>query len=154
MRNTESRISQWTRLLFLLAPLGAAVFMGCAAPQGGLPKNPPGASAAVENQWGIHMEGIRLTAQGHLVDFRYRVLDPNKAEALMRRGDEAYLIDQASGTRLSVPLTKVGQLRGTGTKPAAGRVYAVMFNSGGIISPGSPVTVVLGDFRAENLTVE
>ncbi|RJQ80844.1 MAG: hypothetical protein C4519_09430 [Desulfobacteraceae bacterium] len=107
-----------------------------------------------EASWGIHVEGIRLTAVGHLVDFRYRVTDPEKAQNVMHRGDEAYLIDQATSAKLPVPLTKVGQLRGTGIKPVAGRVYAVMFSSGGIVKRGSAVTVVLGDLRMENLTVE
>ena len=65
------------------------------------------------------------------------------------------MLDEATGTKLPVPVTKVGQLRGTGTKPKDDRVYTVMFNSGdGLIQPGSAVTVVIGDFKAEHLIVE
>jgi len=146
---------EWIAFILVLSGLiiGVVALNGCAATS-----NTTSAKTemtnALESQWGVHVEGVRLTAGGHLVDFRYRVLDPNKAEGLMRRGDKAYLIDQASGVKLPVPVTKVGQLRGTGTMPAADRVYAVMFKSGGgIVKQGSLVTVVLGDFRAENLTV-
>jgi hypothetical protein len=133
----------------------AALFAGCAAPNGTTSPQKAASADDFESRWGVHIEGVRLTAEGHLIDFRYRVLDPDKAEHLTRRGDQTYLIDQASGAKLLVPVTKVGQLRGTGQKPTAGRVYAVMFNSGGgVVKQGSAVTVVIGDFRAENLIVE
>ena len=112
-------------------------------------------NAGLEANWGVRVESIRLTAAGHLVDFRYRVIDPEKAVILMERGTEAYLQDEAAGTKLPIPVTKVGQLRGTGTKPQKDRVYTVMFNTGGgLIQQGSAVTVVIGDFKAEHLIVE
>lgn len=112
-------------------------------------------NATLEAKWGVRVESIRLTAVGHLIDFRYRVLDADKAATLIQRGQEAYLLDEATGTRLPVPVTKVGQLRGTGTKHQENRVYTVMFNTGGgLVKQGSSVTVVIGDFKAEHLTVE
>ena len=115
----------------------------------------PDPNAVVEANWGVRVESIRLTAVGHLVDFRYRVIHPEKAATLMKRGREAFLLDEATGTKLPVPVTKVGQLRGTGTLPQADRVYTVMFNTGGgLIQQGSAVTVVIGDFKAEHLIVE
>jgi predicted kinase len=49
----------------------------------------------------------------------------------------------------------VGPLRGTGTKAQTNRVYTVMFsNEGRLIQKGSKVTVVIGEFKAENLVVE
>ena len=109
----------------------------------------------LEVHWGVKPEAIRLTAAGHMIDFRYRVIDPEKAMGLMKRGDKAFIIDKASGIKLPVPVTKVGPMRGTGTKPKADKVYAVMFaNSGGVIQRGSEVTVVIGKFRAEGLIVE
>jgi hypothetical protein len=142
-------------MMAFLSLAAASSFPGCASPTAtaSLPKASP--AADFESRWGIHIEAVRLTAEGHLIDFRYRVVDPYKAENLMRRGDQAYLIDQASGAQLPVPVTKVGQLRGTGQKPTAGRIYTVMFSSGaGVVRQGSAVTVVIGEFRAENLVVE
>ena len=107
-----------------------------------------------EKKWGIRPLSIRLSAAGNLLDYRFRVIDPDKAMAVMKRGDKVYLIDQASGIKLPVPRTKVGPLRQTGTKPKAGKVYPIMFsNTGKVIKSGSKVTLVIGDFRMENIVV-
>ena len=107
-----------------------------------------------EKKWGIRPLSIRLSAAGSLLDYRFMVIDPDKAAALMKRGDKAFLIDQSSGLKLSVPRTKVGPLRQTGTKPKAGKVYPILFsNTGKVIKSGSKVTLVIGDFRMENIVV-
>ena len=110
--------------------------------------------ALTEKKWGIRPLSIQLTAAGNMLDYRFRVIDPNKAMALMKRGDNVYLIDQASGMRFAVPRTKVGPLRQTGSKPKAGKVYPILFtNTGMILKQGSKVTLVVGDFRMENIVV-
>lgn len=145
-----------TKTTRMLNGLFIALFLaGCAAstPLGSDEKSDLADGALPE--WGIRLDDIRLAAAGHLIDFRYQVTDPHKALNLMKRGENAFLIDQSTGTRQSVPVTKVGQLRGTGTLPIEGRTYAVMFNNeSGLIHKGSMVTVVIGEFRAENLTVQ
>ena len=109
---------------------------------------------STEEKWGVKVLSIRLTAAGKMLDYRFRVADPEKAVALMQRGDKAYLIDQATGKTMPVPRTKIGPLRQTGSKPKLGAVYPIVFmNLGGVVKPGSKVTVVLGDFRVENLIV-
>lgn len=136
--------------LLLAAPLAA-----CASSQGDVADEKADPNAKLEAMWGVRVESIRLTAIGHLIDFRYRVVDVDKAATLIQRGGEAYLLDEATETKLPVPVTKVGQLRGTGTKHQENRVYTVMFNTGGgVVKQGSMVTVVIGDFKAEHLTVE
>ena len=111
--------------------------------------------AGIEAKWGVEIMSIRLTAAGKMLDYRFRIIDPEKAMSIMRRGDKAYLIDQATGTRMPIPRTKVGPLRQTGSKPKQGSVYPILFmNLGQVVKPGSKVTVVLGDFRVENLVVE
>jgi hypothetical protein len=109
----------------------------------------------LKEQWGIEITSIRMAVDGHMVDFRYRVLDPVKAETLFVRKNKPYLIDQASQKVLAVPnLGKVGPLR-TSNKPQEGRIYWMFFGNGrGLIRAGSKVTVVIGDFRAENLVVQ
>jgi hypothetical protein len=112
---------------------------------------PPG----IEEKWGVKILPIRLTAAGKMLDFRFRVVDSDKAMALMQRGEKAHLIDQATGRKLPVPRTKVGPMRQTGSKPKKGSVYPILFiNLGRVVKPGSKVTVVLGDFRLENIVVE
>lgn len=111
--------------------------------------------SVMEKTWGIRPLNVRLTASDHFLDFRYRILDPDKAAMLTKRDKKAYLIDQASGKRVTVPVTKLGPLRGTDVKPKKDRVYVVLFsNTDNTVKKGSKVTIVIGDFRAENLVVE
>lgn len=111
----------------------------------------------MEEQWGVKVESLRTSANGHMLDFRYRIMDPDKAMPLVDRGNKPYLIDQASGKVLAVPNTaKVGPLRATvrNGKPKQDRVYFVLFGNQGLVKPGALVTVVIGDFRAENIVVQ
>ena len=113
---------------------------------------------SVEDKWGIRIEGLRLTANGTMLDFRYRVIDPEKATPLVRPSIKPHLIDQASGATLVVPTyPKLGPMRAVVRygAPKADRIYFVLFaNSGGFVKTGNKVTVVIGDFRAENLVVQ
>jgi hypothetical protein len=112
----------------------------------------------IEEQWGVKVESIRTTAAGNLLDFRYRIIDSNKALPLVERKNKPYLIDQESGKSLGVPTgAKVGPLRQTVRYglPKEDRVYFVLFgNPGGFVKPGKKVTVVIGNFRVEDLVVE
>lgn len=108
----------------------------------------------IEKKWGVQIVGIRRTAAGHMLDFRYRVVDSKKAAPLFVRQTKPYLIDQASGKSLVVPnLAKVGPLRSS-NQPQEGRTYWMFFGNPGLVKVGSKVTVVIGDFRAENIKVE
>lgn len=109
----------------------------------------------VKEKWGIEVTSLRLSAAGHMVDFRYRVLDAKKAETLFVRENKPFLIDQKSEKVLGVPNKgKVGPLRASNMSKED-RIYWMFFgNTGGLIKPGSVVTVVIGDFRVENLVVQ
>jgi hypothetical protein len=111
----------------------------------------------LEEQWGVKFESLRISANGNLLDFRYRILDPEKASYLVDRRNKAYMIDQSSGKVLSVPTTaKVGPLRQTVRYglPKKDKIYFILFGNHGLIKPGDKVSVVIGDFKLENLTVE
>jgi hypothetical protein len=113
---------------------------------------------SLEEAWGIEVLGIRLSAVGYMLDFRYKVIDPEKAAPLLNRKSKTFLIDEASGTTVQVPApAKIGPLRQTvkNNLPTAGRTYMVIFaNPGMFIESGSKVTVAIGDFRAESLIVQ
>jgi hypothetical protein len=107
------------------------------------------------DQWGIQIVGIRWTSGGYMLDFRFRVLDAQKAAPLFVRQTKPYLIDVRTGGKFLVPSPpKTGPLR-TSNPPQQGRIYWMFFaNPGQYIKRGNLVTVVIGDFQAENLTVE
>jgi hypothetical protein len=106
-------------------------------------------------KWGIEIIWVKQTANGRMLDFRYRVLDTAKAAPLFRRQTKPYLVDQASDAKLTVHRSvKVGSMR-TSVPPQANRNYFMLFtNPGGFVKAGNKVTVVIGDFKAENLVVE
>jgi hypothetical protein len=89
-----------------------------------------------------------------MLDFRYRVLDDEKAAPLFVRQTKPYLQHQASGKVLAVPETaKLGPLRNS-DMPQAGRIYWMFFaNPGGLVQAGDRVSLSIGEFHAD-LTVE
>lgn len=108
-----------------------------------------------EDTWGVKILGIRLTAGGYMLDFRYRVIDAEKAAPLFSRKKNPYLIDQATGAKFIVPESpKVGAMRQT-RPPVADRNYFIIFgNPAKYVKKGKSVTVVIGDFKATDLIVE
>jgi len=111
----------------------------------------------IEERWGVKIASLRTSAAGNLLDFRFRIIDPEKASYLVDRRNKAYMIDQASGKVLSVPTTaKVGPMRQTVRYglPKKDRIYFILFGNPHLIKPGDKVTVVIGDFKVENIVVE
>ena len=105
--------------------------------------------------WGVDQMEVRKLASGSMLQFRYRVLDPGRAKLLNDRRATPYLIDDATGAKLTVPeAERIGKLRTT-TTPEAGRTYWVIFDdSVHVVNLGSRVSVVIGGFRVDGLTVE
>lgn len=111
----------------------------------------------MEERWGVRVESLRVSAAGNTLDFRYRIVDPEKAAYLVDRRNKPYMIDQASGKVLSVPTTaKVGPMRQTvrAGLPKKNKVYFILFGNPHVIKPGDRVTVAIGDFKVENMIVE
>jgi hypothetical protein len=133
------------------APCGAAEGDGAATPVAVTPLS------EVVERWGVEIVSLRLTAEGNMIDLRYRIVDPDKAAFLVDRTNKAYLLDQESGRAVGVPNTaKVGPLRQTTKygKPPADRVFFMLFaNPGRMIESGSRMTLAVGDFRVEDLVL-
>jgi hypothetical protein len=105
--------------------------------------------------WGVDSLSARWTESGEVIRFSYRVLDAEKAKSLNDKKNEPSLIDPRARVRLVVPsMEKIGQLRQSAT-PENGKVYWMAFsNKGRLVKRGDRVDVVIGQFRAEGLTVE
>lgn len=144
-------IGRCLRLLGLTL-LTTAVLAGCSTLQNS--GNLQASLTDLEAQWGVKPMVIRLVGADHFIDFRYRVLDPDKAMSLLQRKNKPYLIDEVTGRVHTVPVTKLGPMRASANKPKANKNYVVLFgNPDRSIKKGSRVTVVIGDFRAEHMTV-
>lgn len=117
----------------------------------------PTPRSEIEDQLGIKIVGLRRSSAGYMLDFRYRLLDPAKAASLLDRKIRPYLLDEATGAQLGVPdAPKVGQLRPTSRNNVIpGRNYYILFaNPGRYLKAGSKVTLIAGDARISQLTVE
>lgn len=140
-------ISGTARLAITAAILVSAIVMlaGCATAK----SRPAPAANSIE------IESLRLTAAGHYIDLRYRVLDAERANRALGPGVKPLLIDEASGAVMAVPTTaKLGSLRQTRGVQRPDRSYFVLFVNSARLTPGSRVTAELGDMKFESLTIE
>ena len=108
----------------------------------------------LEEKWGIRPLSVRQTADGHMIDFRYRIIDAEKSSPLFHPTIKPIIIDENTGAIMAVPtVPKVGSMRST-RKPIKDRNYAILFaNPHKHIKPGHKVTIVIGEYRAEHLVV-
>lgn len=102
-------------------------------------------------RYGIEVDLIAVTAANGLVEFRYQVVDPDKATRILHDTDLApTLVEEADGATLTMsapPHQHGGELRLGGT------YFFLMANSHNALHRGSKVTLVMGDVRVEHLTV-
>jgi hypothetical protein len=115
-------------------------------------------SYPLEATYGIRVEGLRLSAAGSMLDFRYRVVDAEKAAAMLDGRVQPYLFDAAHGAKLGVPDTPVlGRIRQTArnNKILTNRTYFIMFgNPAKLLQSGDKVTLLLGSVKVSDLTVQ
>ena len=105
--------------------------------------------------YGIEVVALRYSAAGHMLDFRFRVVDSDKAMPFFREDIKPYLVDKATGKSLDVPVpSKLGPARPTGRNPKLGITYWMFFGNPGLVKPGDQVTIVVGDYKLEDLIVE
>ena len=103
----------------------------------------------------IEIESVRMTAAGHFIDLRYRVLDPVRANELLGPGIKPTLTDEKTGAVMAGPMTaKLGSLRQTRGEQRSDRSYFVLFANTAGIAPGSRVTADLGGMTFRDLVVE
>lgn len=112
----------------------------------------------VQATYGIRVESLRLSAAGSMLDFRYRVLDAEKAAPLLNGKIQPYLLDETHGAKLGVPDTPVlGRIRQTSrnNKILTDRSYFVMFgNPGKAVQSGDTLTLLLGQVKITDLKVQ
>lgn len=144
-----------------LSSLLAAAGSGCAGgprvrPEPAAAAEPAGADEpSAAERLGIEPLALRRLAYGNLLDFRYRVVDPERARRLFETDLKPVLVERDSGLRLTVPRpAKVGPLKSYGAMEA-GRIHFILFaNPGRRVEPGARVVLVLGEQRIEGLVVE
>lgn len=113
------------------------------------------ATRQMEEQWGVKILALRPTANGYMLDFRYRVTNAEKATPILDRSVKPYLMAEKDNSKLFVPVTnKLGSLRNTTKFVKENRNYFMFFaNPGKHVNSGDAVTIVIGDFKAEHVMV-
>jgi len=108
----------------------------------------------LKRTWGVEVMFVRQTAAGYMLEFRYKVLDPEKAKPLFERRTKPVLIHAETGAKLIVPTpAKTGALRNS-NPPIAGQIYWMFFaNPGKLVKPGEHVSIEIGKFRVDGLVV-
>lgn len=126
-----------------------------AVPAEANPDRHPREKTFMKRTWGVEVMFVRQTSAGYMLEFRYKVLDPEKAAPLFERQTKPVLIHANSGARLIVPTpAKTGALRNSNS-PLIDHDYWMFFaNPGKLVEPGDRVTIEIGDFVAENIVVQ
>ena len=109
----------------------------------------------LKRRWGVEIMDVRQTAAGYMLEFRYRVLDAEKAKPLFERRTKPVLTHAESAAKLIVPTpAKTGALRNS-NPPLAGQTYWMFFaNPGKLVKPGDHVSIEIGEFHADGLLVQ
>lgn len=105
-------------------------------------------SSEIEEKFGVRFTLVAVTADGGMVELRYRVIDEGKAANFGHYTETAPMII-AEDTGEIVDVTIMG-LHNHRVEP--GRQYYVLYrNTGGAIESGRPVTIALGDLELEHV---
>lgn len=108
-------------------------------------------ASPIEDRYGIRVTLVGVTAAGGLVNFRFKVLDAEKAKEIVQDPENMpMLIAEDSGTTLKAP----GTVRHNITLETGRGYYILYINTQGAIKPGTPVSVVIGDLRLEHMIAQ
>ena len=149
------------------AVVGAAIVAGVlAATQGGMPwgKSAADAATSAAKPWqrpvvsstglasrsGVRISQVALTGAGGLVDLRFQVVDPVRADVLHDPATPPALVSEESGVVVNELLmnhSHSGPFKGGQT------YYLVFTNPGNLVERGSKVTALLGDASVEHVLV-
>ena len=135
---------------------GSATDSGVAAPAvSPQPAHHPRENTFMKRQWGVEVLYVRQTSAGYMLEFRYKVLDPDKAMPLFERQTKPVLTHIESGAKLIVPTpAKTGALRNSNV-PIADHTYWMFFaNPGKLVDKADLVSIEIGDFLVEGIVVQ
>jgi len=130
-----------------------AVTVGAVTPAARAPRSSR-AMTYLKRTWGIEILFVREASSGYMLEFRYKVIDAEKAAPLFERQTKPILTDVKTGAKMVVPTpAKTGALRNSNT-PVDGRTYWMFFaNPGKLVQVGDAVDIEIGKFLVEGLIV-
>ncbi|MCB9423085.1 MAG: hypothetical protein H6667_25015 [Ardenticatenaceae bacterium] len=147
--NRPGRLTRLT-LLVSLALFLMIVFLVPAIQARMTPYNQDDVVAAIEDQYGIHITMLAMTAGGGVIDFRFQIVDPEKANNYMHGPyeDLPALVVEHNGTRID-PRPHTHHVN-----YEFGRTYYALYrNPGGVVKAGTRVTIILGNLQLKHIVV-
>lgn len=116
------------------------------------------AGTTPDNDLGIRVDGLHLSAHGYILDLRYRVLDPVKAAPLLDAKKKVYLLDDNHHAKLGVPQSPIiGGMRQTSRNYVVytDRDYFILFvNPGRAVQVGDTLKLAVDDTKFAEITVQ
>jgi hypothetical protein len=106
--------------------------------------------AAFEEETGIRLVRVALTAGGGMIDLQYQVIDPDKSLVVHDDKNPPMLVDGASGLLLATPFHD-HSFRELHT---AVTYHELIMNGDGLIERGSKIILTVGDSRLEHVVVQ
>lgn len=105
-------------------------------------------SSEIEEKFGVRFSLLAVTADGGMIELRYRVIDEGRAANFGHYSETApMLIAEDTGDVVDVTIMGLHNHR---VEP--GRQYYVLYrNTGRAIESGRPVTIALGDLELEHV---
>ena len=99
---------------------------------------------------GVEITRVAVTGNGGLVDLRFKVIDPDRANALHNERTPPAVVDERSGLVVNQLLMNHAH---SGAYKAGVTYYLVFENPGNWVRRGGEVTVLLGNAQVEHVTV-
>jgi hypothetical protein len=108
-------------------------------------------AAGLTERSGVQIVQVAVTGGGGLIDLRYQVVDPDKANALHDEATPPVIIDESTG--LVVDQLLMGHSH-TGSYQAGSTYYLVFENPGNLVQSGAKVSVLLGNAEVDHVAVQ
>lgn len=105
-------------------------------------------SKEIEEKFGVRFTFLAITANGGMVELRYRVVDEDKAANFGHYTETApMIISEDTGDIIDVTIMGLHNHR---VEP--GRTYYVLYrNTGSALTSGRPATIAVGDLELKNV---
>jgi hypothetical protein len=113
-------------------------------------QRPVVSKGALAERSGVKLTQVAVTGDGGLVDVRYQVFDPDKANTLHEDATPPALVDEQTGLLVSQLL--MGHSH-HGAYKVGVTYYLVFENPGNLVHRGAKVSVLLGNAQVEHVVV-
>jgi len=102
--------------------------------------------ATLQEQYGLQVQLIAATAAGGMVDVRLKIVDPQKAQALLE--DRAHYPALRAGRDSLIKASDDFVQQPIKFENGAS-IYSLFPNAGNLVKPGQPVTLVFGNLQLD-----